>query len=115
MSYKMRLGFGWLAIAALFLGSAFGIKQSETSPYKWRAVSLCGLLLMYGGVFAFSTNRSAVQARQVIVGLGLQMIMGLFVFKTKAGLDLFRWVSTKLVECVCFTLADALTRRSRCI
>lgn len=93
LSYKMRLGFGWLAIAALFLGSAFGIKQSETSPYKWRAVSLCGLLLMYGGVFAFSTNRSAVQARQVIVGLGLQMIMGLFVFKTKAGLDLFRWMA----------------------
>jgi CNT family concentrative nucleoside transporter len=93
LSYKLKLIVSWGALAVLYFGSAFGISSTESSPYKWRAVGLCGLALMYGGVYLTSVNRSAVKARTTILGLGFQMILGLFVFKTKAGLDLFKWVS----------------------
>lgn len=93
LPYKAKLGAGWIALLALFIGSAFGIKSTEGSPYKWRAVGLCGIVLLYGLIYLFSVNRSAVKARTTILGLGFQMILGLFVFKTQAGLDLFLWVS----------------------
>ena len=94
MSYKIKLIVSWVALLALYLGSAFGIPQTEKSPYKWRAVGLCGIVLLYGAVYLTSTKRSAVKARTTILGLGFQMILGLFVFKTDAGLDLFTWVAT---------------------
>lgn len=86
-------GFGWLAVLVLFLASAFGIKANEQSPYKWRAVSLCGMLIMYAGVWLCSAKRSHVKARPIILGLCMQVILGLFVFKTGAGRSLFYWMS----------------------
>ncbi len=79
---RVQLALGWLAVAVLFLASAFGIKQTNESPYKWRAVSLCGLLIMYGGVYLMSAHRKQVKARPIILGLCMQVILGLFVFKT---------------------------------
>lgn len=94
LPYYGKLGVSWVALLVLFLGPAFGIKPTESSPYKWRGVGLCGLILMYGGVWLTSAHRTRVNARSTILGLGFQMILGLFVFKTKAGLDLFTWIAT---------------------
>ncbi|KAG7580055.1 hypothetical protein FFLO_00026 [Filobasidium floriforme] len=105
MSHKVKLIVSWVALLALYLGSAFGIPPTEKSPYKWRAVGLCGMVLLYGGIYLTSTNRSAVKARTTILGLGFQMILGLFVFKTDAGLDLFTWVA---LACADFLRQGAL-------
>jgi CNT family concentrative nucleoside transporter len=94
MPYKVKLIVSWVALLVLFLGSAFGIPATEKSPYKWRAVGLAGIVLLYGLTWLCSVNRKAVKARTTILGLGFQMILGLFVFKTDAGLDLFTWVAT---------------------
>jgi len=94
MPYKIKLIVSWVALLVLFLGSAFGIPATEKSPYKWRAVGLAGIALLYGLTWLGSVNRKAVKARTTILGLGFQMILGLFVFKTDAGLDLFTWVAT---------------------
>lgn len=105
MSHKVKLIVSWVALLALYLGSAFGIPPTEKSPYKWRAVGLCGIVLLYGGIYLTSTKRSAVKARTTILGLGFQMILGLFVFKTDAGLDLFTWLA---LACADFLRQGAL-------
>ena len=91
-------GFGWLAVLVLFLASAFGIKANEQSPYKWRAVSLCGMLVMYAGVWLFSAKRSHVKARPIILGLCMQVILGLFVFKTVRLSPFYQITKDHLVE-----------------
>lgn len=93
LSYKSKLIGSWVALVALFVAPTFGIKATASSPYKWRAVGLVGMILIYGVIYMTSVNRSAVKARTTILGLGFQMILGLFVFKTGAGLDTFKWVS----------------------
>jgi hypothetical protein len=80
--HKFQVGLGWGAVLVLFLASAFGIASTAASPYKWRAVSLCGILVMYGVVYLLSAHRSRVTARPVILGLCMQVILGLFVFKS---------------------------------
>lgn len=93
LPHKGKLGVGWGAVIVLFFGATFGIKSTEDSPFKYRAISLVGMVVLYGGVYLFSAKRRHVSARPVVLGLCLQMILGLFVFKTQAGLDLFTWVA----------------------
>ncbi|KDN41420.1 hypothetical protein K437DRAFT_258263 [Tilletiaria anomala UBC 951] len=96
--YNGRLALGWGALLALFLGTAFGVKVTETSTYERRGIALVGIALTYGGLFAISSNHRAVQARTTILGLGLQMILGLLVYKTGAGYSLFNWISAAATD-----------------
>lgn len=96
--YYVRLAFGWACLAVLYLGTAFGNKATETSPYRPRGIALVGISLNYCALFAFSKNWRAVRASTTIVGLGLQMILGLLVYKTGAGYNLFGWISTALTD-----------------
>ncbi|KAI5449794.1 hypothetical protein NCC49_004006 [Naganishia albida] len=93
LPYLGKLGVGWAAVAVLFLGSTFGIKQTESSPYKWRVVSLVGMAVMYGACWIMSSKRRAVRAQPIILGLCMQMIFGLLVFKTGAGLAVITWLA----------------------
>lgn len=93
LPYLGKLGVGWAAVAVLFLGSTFGIKQTESSPYKWRVVSLVGMAVMYGACWIMSSKRRAVRAQPIILGLCMQMIFGLLVFKTGAGLSVITWLA----------------------
>ncbi len=98
LPYYGKLAAGWGALLALFLGTAFGIPQTETSTYARRGVALAGIVLTYLFLFAISHNRSAVKARTTILGLGLQMALGLFIYKTQAGIDLFQWIATAAAD-----------------
>jgi CNT family concentrative nucleoside transporter len=93
LPYYGKLGVGWGSVAVLFLGSTFGIKQTESSPYKWRVVSLVGMAFMYGVCWIMSSKRRAVRAQPIILGLCMQMIFGLLVFKTGAGLAVITWLA----------------------
>ncbi|KAJ9112877.1 hypothetical protein QFC19_000432 [Naganishia cerealis] len=93
LPYYGKLGAGWAAVLVLFLGSTFGIKQTEASPYKWRVVSLVGMTFMYAVCWIMSSKRRAVRAQPIILGLCMQMIFGLLVFKTGAGLAVITWLA----------------------
>ncbi|KAH9166237.1 Na+ dependent nucleoside transporter C-terminus-domain-containing protein [Lactarius sanguifluus] len=84
----IRFAMGWLSIAALVLGSAFGFKLENGTKYGDRAISVAGLILFQLG------NRSAIQWRTVIVGLFVQQAIALFVLKSGAGFHLFKWLAT---------------------
>jgi hypothetical protein len=93
LPYIGKLGVGWGSVAVLFLGSTFGIKQTDASPYKWRVVSLVGMAFMYAVCWVMSSKRRAVRAQPIILGLCMQMIFGLLVFKTGAGLAVITWLA----------------------
>lgn len=93
LPYMGKLAVGWGAVLVLFLGSTFGIKQTTSSPYKWRVVSLVGMSVMYGACWIMSSRRKAVRAQPIILGLCMQMIFGLLVFKTGAGLAVITWLA----------------------
>lgn len=88
-----QITIGWLALLAIYFGSAFGIKEVPESRYADRARSLFGLFLINCFFYAISTRRRAIKLQPVITGLGLQMIIGLLVFKTGAFFSVAKWLA----------------------
>src|SRR5260370_288688 len=54
-----------------------------------RFTGLLGLLTMLALAFAFSTNRRAIRVKTVVWGLGLQIVLAIFVLRLQAGQWLF--------------------------
>lgn len=67
--------------------------ESEDNTRANRAVSLFGLAVFIFVLWATSRNRKAIQWHTVIVGQLVQFIVALFVLRTKAGYDIFSFVS----------------------
>ncbi|SNX83026.1 related to Sodium/nucleoside cotransporter [Melanopsichium pennsylvanicum] len=88
-----QIGLGWLALLALYFGSAFGIKEVPESRYGDRARSLFGLFLINCIFYAMSSRRASIKLQPVMAGLGLQMIIGLLVFKTGAFYSVAKWLA----------------------
>jgi CNT family concentrative nucleoside transporter len=57
-----------------------------------RLLSLVGIVAILGTAYACSTNRKAIQPRTVVWGLGLQVLLALFVLKTALGRTVFGWL-----------------------
>ncbi|OAL54034.1 H+/nucleoside cotransporter-like protein [Pyrenochaeta sp. DS3sAY3a] len=90
---KMRVPAGaGLAIAVILVG-AFASEESEDNTRANRAVSLFGLLVFIAGFWATSRSRSKIMWHTVIVGMLVQFIIALFVLRTKAGYDIFNFIS----------------------
>jgi CNT family concentrative nucleoside transporter len=57
-----------------------------------RYTGILGLLTMLGLAYIFSTNRRAIRLKTVVWGLGLQIVMAIFVLRTQKGQYLFSWL-----------------------
>lgn len=80
------------ALAVVIVGT-FATEEYEESTHGARAISLLGLLLMIAAFWGSSKHRTRVNWQTVIVGMLAQYIIGLFVLRTKVGLDIFSWVA----------------------
>ncbi|KAI4648062.1 hypothetical protein J4E93_004473 [Alternaria ventricosa] len=90
---KMRIpAAAALAIAVIIVGS-FASEESEDNTRANRAVSLFGLAVFIFMFWATSRNRSKIVWHTVIVGMLMQFIIALFVLRTKAGYDIFNFIS----------------------
>lgn len=90
---KMRVpAAGLLTISVIIIGS-FVSEESEDNTRANRAVSLFGLLVFILGFWATSRNRNKIVWHTVIVGMLMQFIIALFVLRTKAGFDIFEFIS----------------------
>ena len=99
---KMRLPLGAaVAIATIIVGS-FASPESTDNTRANRAVSLFGLLVFLFFFWATSRNRSKIVWHTVIVGMLTQFIIALFVLRTKAGYDIFNFISTLARELLGF-------------
>ena len=66
-----------------------------------RFTGLLGMLFILGIAWAFSTNRKKINIKTVGIGLGLQVVLGLFVLKTEIGHNIFAFLGhlvNKLLE-----------------
>jgi CNT family concentrative nucleoside transporter len=90
---KMRIpAAAALTIAVIIVGS-FASEESEDNTRENRAVSLFGLAVFIFVFWATSRNRSKIVWHTVIVGMLMQFIIALFVLRTKAGYDIFNFIS----------------------
>lgn len=93
LPYYARLAIGWLALLGLIFGSAFGFALQEGSTYGQRAQSVFGLFCFQLILYICSAHRNAIQWRTIIVGLGLQQILAMFVLRSGAGFSIFNWIA----------------------
>lgn len=97
-----RLMVGATITVGVILLGTFVPAEIEFSKREDRAISFCGLVVAVLGLWATSRNRSKIQWNAVIGGILMQYIIGLFVLRTKAGYDIFNFISTLARELLGF-------------
>jgi len=90
---KLRIPAAALLVIAVILIGAFASEESADNTRENRAVSLFGLVVLMFGLWLTSRNRKKIVWHTVIVGMLAQFIVALFVLRTKAGYDIFNFVS----------------------
>ena len=90
---KWRIPGGAMIVIAAFLVGTFVTEETAGNTRDNRAVSLFGLLVFIGVLWATSRNRKAIQWHTVIVGMMLQYVVALFVLRTGVGFDIFQFIS----------------------
>lgn len=91
---KLRLPAGALVTIATILIGSFASPTSATNNRADRAVSLFGLAVFLGILYATSRNRKKIVWHTVIVGMLVQFLVALFVLRSGAGYDIFNFVAT---------------------
>jgi len=94
LHYYVRLAIGWVALLGLVFGSAFGFPLEPNTTYGQRAQSVFGLVCFQLILYLTSRNRKAIQWQTIIVGLGFQQILAMFVLRSGAGFAIFNWIAT---------------------
>jgi CNT family concentrative nucleoside transporter len=90
---RSRTPLGALLVIAVIIVGAMASAESEDNTRANRAISLFGLAVFIFILWATSRNRKAIQWHTVIVGQLVQFIVALFVLRTKAGYDIFSFIS----------------------
>jgi CNT family concentrative nucleoside transporter len=63
-----------------------------------RFSGIIGIVLLLCIAFLFSNNRKAINYRLVLSGLGLQVLLALFILKTSIGQGLFSWIGKRIEQ-----------------
>lgn len=90
---KTRLPLAALVTIAVILVGTFVSEESEDNTRANRAISLLGLVVMLAVLYATSRNRSKIRWHTVIGGMLTQFVIAVFVLRTKAGYDIFNFIS----------------------
>ncbi|HEV8401085.1 MAG TPA: NupC/NupG family nucleoside CNT transporter [Gemmatimonadales bacterium] len=72
-----------------------------------RLTGIFGLVLILGIGFALSRNRKAVSWRVVGWGIGLQVVLAVFVLRVKQGQELFKWLGDVVTNILSFSYAGS--------
>ena len=90
---KLRTPAAALLCIGVILVGSFASPETADNSRENRAVSLFGLAVFMFGLWATSRDRKRIVWHTVIVGMLAQFIIALFVLRTKAGYDIFNFVS----------------------
>jgi CNT family concentrative nucleoside transporter len=102
---RMRIPGGALLTIAVILIGSFVSEETSDNKRSNRAVSLFGLIVFIFGFWITSRNRKKIVWHTVIVGMLCQFIIALFVLRTKAGFDIFTFISDLARELLGFAKA----------
>ncbi|KAI9840578.1 MAG: hypothetical protein M1837_001517 [Sclerophora amabilis] len=90
---RLKIPAGALLVIAVILVASFVSEESRDNTRANRAVSLFGIAVFIFALWGTSKHRKAVKWHTVIVGMLVQFIIALFVLRTKAGFDIFNFIS----------------------
>ena len=99
---RFRIPGAALVTIVVILIGAFASPESYENTRADRAVSLFGLVVFLFILWLSSRNRKKIVWHTVIVGMLVQFIIALFVLRTKAGYDIFNFISTLVRELLGF-------------
>lgn len=99
--YQRLLAGAAITIGVVLLGT-FIPTETPYSKREDRAVSFFGVIVAIFGLWATSRTRSKINWNTVIGGMLMQFIIALFVLRTKAGYDIFNFISTLARELLSF-------------
>lgn len=88
-----RLIAGAVVTVAVILVGGFVPTETPYSRREDRAVSFFGIIVALFCLWATSRDRSKINWNTVIGGMLMQFIIALFVLRTKAGYDIFNFIS----------------------
>lgn len=90
---KFRLLAGAVLTVAVMLIGSLVPEETKDSKRGDRMISFFGIVVALVGLYLTSTNRSKIRWITVINGMLMQYIIALFVLRTKAGYDIFKFIS----------------------
>ncbi|RKY21098.1 MAG: NupC/NupG family nucleoside CNT transporter [Planctomycetota bacterium] len=72
-----------------------------------RLFGLAGVVIFLGACVVLSKDRKSIDRRAVLSGLGLQLLLALFVLRTPFGEGAFKWLGDKVTTLLNYTLEGA--------
>ncbi|AOW02435.1 Na+ dependent nucleoside transporter C-terminus-domain-containing protein [Yarrowia lipolytica] len=96
-----RIPLAALGCIGVILLGTFVIREYPDSKRSDRAISFFGCIVAIFALYVTSNNRKAIKPHTIITGMLMQYIVALFVLRTKAGYDIFNFISflaRKLLE-----------------
>lgn len=90
---KLRTPAAAVLVVAVMLIGAFVSEESQDNTRENRAVSLFGLAVLLLGLWLTSRDRKRIVWQTVIVGMLVQFVIAVFVLRSKAGYDIFNFIS----------------------
>jgi CNT family concentrative nucleoside transporter len=101
---KLRTPAAALLVVSVILIGAFASPESADNTRSNRAVSLFGLVVLIFLLWLTSRDRKKIVWHTVIVGMFTQFIVALFVLRTKAGYDIFNFISGLATDLLGFAM-----------
>ncbi|KAJ5902782.1 hypothetical protein N7495_003310 [Penicillium taxi] len=101
---NMRVPTGGLICISVILVGSFASPETKDNTRANRAVSLFGLAVFILILWATSRDQKKIVWHTVIVGMLAQFLIALFVLRTKAGYDIFHFISTLARDLLGFTV-----------
>ncbi|OAL39828.1 hypothetical protein AYO20_00740 [Fonsecaea nubica] len=90
---KLRIWLAALVALATILVGSFVSEESADNTRGNRAISLLGLAVMIALLWLTSRDRRKIRWHTVIGGMLTQFVIAVFVLRTKAGYDIFNFIS----------------------
>lgn len=73
-----------------------------------RFTGVIGIVLILGLAYLWSNNRKAINLRLVLTGLGLQLLLAIFILKVPIGQDIFYWLGKAINKLLDFSKEGGL-------
>lgn len=72
-----------------------------------RFTGIIGIILILGLAYFMSNNRKAINYRLVSTGLGIQLLLAIFILKVPIGKEMFAWLGAAVTKVLAFSHAGA--------
>ncbi|KAI9896446.1 hypothetical protein N3K66_008618 [Trichothecium roseum] len=99
---KFRSLAGGLLTVSVIIAGSMASEETDDNTRENRVVSIAGLIIILAFFWLTSRHRRHVNWRTVFGGMLSQYIIGLFVLRTQAGYDIFKFIADRAADLLGF-------------